>query len=61
MAEQWKIGDEVQLMSRGRVMTVTALNVMYSGNVECSWFDNQNKCEAVFPPEALTRYVQDVL
>jgi uncharacterized protein YodC (DUF2158 family) len=54
MAEQWKVGDVVQLKSGGPIMTVLSTG---SQGCRCSWFDHAQKpSEHVFPSEALERY-----
>jgi uncharacterized protein YodC (DUF2158 family) len=61
MAEQWKVGDVVQLKSGGPIMTVVNVGDYPSGpGVNCAWFDNKKHSAHVFPPDALKRYVEEV-
>ena len=57
MADQFKLGDTVQLKSGGPVMTVTYVGSLNPGSkpsVSCSWFDEKNQQQhGRWPAEAL--------
>lgn len=60
MADQWKVGDVVQLKSGGPIMTVISVGDFLSvSGANCAWFDGKKQFEHVFPPDALERYVED--
>lgn len=53
-SEQFKIGDVVQLMSGGPIMTV--VRVEKDNCYFCQWFDNKDIVhERTFPANALSR------
>ena len=56
MAQEFKVGDVVQLKSGGPLMTVTYVGEQDGApRVWCSWFVNNTKEEkGTFPPAALT-------
>ncbi len=56
MAEQFNIGDTVELKSGGPLMTITGQEKGNKGNqqVMCTWFDReQNMKTGVFPVQAI--------
>jgi uncharacterized protein YodC (DUF2158 family) len=50
MANQFKVGDVVQLKSGGPKMTVT---VIRADGLDCTWFEGVKQHEGNFPPDAL--------
>jgi uncharacterized protein YodC (DUF2158 family) len=59
MAEQWKVGDEVQLKSGSPAMTVTGTGITGTDGVRCTWFEGNKKYEETFPAAALVRYDEE--
>lgn len=55
----FKIGDRVQLMSGGPIMTVTKLSKDSDGNPQatCTWFDTSDNAKTGhYPTDALKLY-----
>jgi uncharacterized protein YodC (DUF2158 family) len=58
MAEEFKIGDVVQLKSGGPKMTVTSVGVEHYSEkpvVSCVWFVETKESRGNFPPDALRK------
>lgn len=53
MAQDFKVGDVVQLKSGGPNMTVA--EIQQNGNVWCQWFVSNEPKGGTFKPEVLTR------
>ena len=53
MADAISIGDTVQLKSGGPVMTVVYVDS--DGNMDCAWFDGEEKKTGSFPAAAMDR------
>lgn len=62
MADTFKVGDVVQLMSGGPKMTVVKVDRLPSGGdtfIVASWFAGSKHEKANFPPDALKRADDD--
>jgi uncharacterized protein YodC (DUF2158 family) len=58
MAEDFKIGDVVQLKSGGPKMTVTSVGTDHYSQepvVSCVWFAENKESRGKFPPDALRK------
>lgn len=53
-AEQFKVGDIVEMKHGGPLMTVTGVHLSIRAAVACAWFDaNGHLQRAVFEPETI--------
>lgn len=57
MANEFKVGDVVQLKSGSPKMTAIKVgdNLKHEPTVWCDWFDGTDKKHGTFPPEALDK------
>ncbi len=54
MADEFKVGDTVQLKSGGPKMTITTVGDNYgTPTIWCAWFEGTKKMTGDFPPAAL--------
>ncbi|GLS42925.1 YodC family protein [Methylobacterium brachythecii] len=56
MANNFKVGELVQLKSGGPKMTVNAL---YNNYVECAWFTGSKANKANFQPDSLQYFKEE--
>ena len=58
-AEQFSVGDVVQLKSGGPKMTVTTISSGNRDDLYCKWFEGNKVYEEIFPTNALIKVSED--